>query len=273
MRSFIKSLVLSFAVCLLVSMPAFAVSYNVSPADFLTPGTAFTYDPDAPAPTTAAGAPTGYGTDSLYANVNQSGPAADHYRTLRILVPQLFNKTVALSDIASISYMTNKPVGQDKLDWRMAIYTFPTADTANNGAGWYRSRLQARPDQATNLNAPANQWNQWTTGGSANQLSFYEDTSKRSLNSMTWAGITGGTTTWDYSDENIKYIDLALGTGSSSPASWWTGESRLDGVIITLKDGTTANINLGTVPEPLTMIALFGGITAVGGYIRRRAKA
>ena len=205
----------------------------------------FGYDWDSRAPDTAAGAPTGYGSSSFYANVDHSDPDPDsRYVTLRIGLRDLFGREVTIGELTALSYWTNKPTDQTAMDYRVTMYTTFDDSDNQNGASWYRSRLQASPHAAANLSAPADTWNQWTTGGATNEFRFYESTSKRSYSNMAWTDITDGETTWDYSGEEIMMIDIGLGTRSSSPASWWTGESRLDGLRIELANGQIADIDL-----------------------------
>ena len=37
--------------------------------------------------------------------------------------------------------------------------------------------------------------------------------------------------------------------------------------------GNKGNLDTNVIPEPLTMIALFGGVAGLGGYIRKRRMA
>jgi uncharacterized protein YfaP (DUF2135 family) len=267
MRGTATALFVAVLLAIASSATAAEVDYLVSPQsladgkpEFSPPhGTGtnpFGYDWDAPAPpTTASGAPAGYGNSSFYASVDNADSNPDNrYRTLRIGMRTLFGRNIAIGELATVSYYTNKPAAQTAMDWRLAVYT-TAGDLASDpgelvqgpgdGAKWYRSRLQAQPHQAANLNAPADQWNQWSTSAGTNQLIFYEATGVRNNSNMAWADILAGSTSWNYSSEEIMMIDIGVGTKSTS--SFMTGESRLDGVRIELTTGEIADIDLGTV--------------------------
>ncbi len=206
---------------------------------------AFAYDWDSAAPTTASGAPTGYGASSFSASVNEGGATQpDRYRTFRVALRSLFGQNVAIGQIARISYQTKKPAAQTEIDWRMSIYT--TWDPAGgNSSGWYRSRIQSHPAGAAGLSAPADTWNLWSTSAGANQLQFSsnrsgfaaEDIAFGELNS---GAVTRGASTWNFSGEEVMMIDLTMGANSGGG----TGASQLDAAQIELTSGQVANIDL-----------------------------
>jgi hypothetical protein len=177
---------------------------------------------------------------------------------------------IKISDIASISYWTNKPTTAI-VDWTLAIYTVPQTTGT-----WYNSRLNAEP-YFTGVTTTPNSWTLWSTNDANNPLTFYDQ--PRSGNYGTYgdptlaeiqAGpVAVGTTTHDYNNESILYF--YLGTGSTW-SSTFTG--LVDGLTITLKNGDVAKVNLepaaAPVPEPSTLFLL--GVGFAGLVISRRRK-
>ncbi|HXU77676.1 MAG TPA: right-handed parallel beta-helix repeat-containing protein, partial [Methylomirabilota bacterium] len=234
--------------------------YNVQPSDLATGkpqfspphGTGtnpFGYDWDSAAPDTAAGAPAGYGCSSYSATVTQAGATEpDRYRTFRIGLRTLFGHNVNVGQVASITYQTKKPTPQTEVDWRLTIYTTPQG--AGDAGSFYRSRIQATPSNALGLNAPANQWNTWTTApAGVNQFQFLEKRPDFMTEDMLWSEITGGpvtrgATTWDWTGEEVMMIDITLGANSGGGDA----TSQLDAVQIRLSDGSIADINLEALP-------------------------
>lgn len=297
MRFNIKNILASFALAGLLSSAAVAANstYDVAPAD-LAPGkltfsaphglgsNPFAYDWDSAAPEAVVGAPAGFGNTSFYGNVDQAGATqADRYRTLRIGTRDLAGipgSTLELGELTSIQYQTNKPLPQNVMDWRLTIYTTPgdvavdplhTINTPGSGdmASWYRNRIQALPYEAASLNAPANQWNIWTTDDNAtNQQLFYTNRSGFTAHDLEWNELIAGTVTrgansWDFSGEEIMMIDLTLGANSGGG----TTESMLDAIVLSFSNGNSATLNL--VPEPSSL-----GLAGVGllGLLRLRRR-
>lgn len=218
----------------------------------------FAYDWDSAPPHVAAGAPSGFGSSSFYADVAETGATdADRYRTFRLGQRDLFPPGVNVGDVASITYQTKKPGPQTAIDWRISIYTTAQGN-AGDSASWYRSRIQATPSNSGGLNAPANQWNQWATAAGTNQLMFYQSNRTGfSTPDIAWSELIAGTVTrgannWDYSGEEIMMIDFTLGANSGGG----TGESQIDAIEITLTNGDKAIINLGN-PGPGTLELAF----------------
>lgn len=270
-------------------------TYDVAPSD-LVPKSQFigphgggtnplAYDSDSARPGAAAGAPTGFGDSSFFASVDESGATqADRYRTLRIGLHGLAgpsNTNITVGDIAGFSYQTKKGVLDSyptAIDWRPSIYTTPIdkASDANDkllGSGdattWYRNRIQAFTYEAAGLNAPADQWNTWSTEGSENALRFSVNRSGFTTANITWeelsdGAVTRGANTWDFRTEQVMMIDFSLGANSGGS----TIASQLDAIVIHLKNGDSVTLNL--VPEPTSLAVLgLGGAALLG----RRRKA
>jgi hypothetical protein len=160
----------------------------------------------------------------------------------------LFGHDVSLGDISSISYWTktgsNHTVSPQ--DWSLVIYTKPYAGDKSS-ASWYGERIGAEPYFSVNLNDPANTWNEWSTNSSQNQLRFYESTAGApNANFGTYTDPTWSTFLSDtplsgvstYSSHDVQSLSLQTG---SAWASGFTGQ--VDGLQITLNDGSVANVN------------------------------
>lgn len=243
----------------------FANVYNVAPDSAGVSGHA-----DLTASTEYA---PGYAPDSWDASI----PAGDNYVQWYAHWESLPQGT-SVSDIDSISYYTNKPTAEDDLDWYLTIYTY--ADNDGNDASWYRSALTAEPMYGGNLDAPATEWNQWSTDSGTNQLLFHDhDRTNASYNGPSLADLAAGTidwqndyptfydantSEWDYSNEEVRAISLKVGDSTDG----WSYDGMLDGVRIGLTDGTVYDYNL--VPEPATMGLL--GLGGLGVLIRRRRR-
>jgi len=215
----------------------------------------FAYDWDSAAPITAAGAPTAYGASSFYASVAQAGATQpDRYRTFRIGLRTLFGHNVTIGQLSKLSYYTKKPADQTGIDWRFSIYTTagdlatdPNEQVIGPGdiAKWYRNRIQNHAPAALNLNAPADQWNLWSTAVGTNQIQFYTNrpgftAEDIAFSELTTGTVTRGGSTWDFSGEEVMMIDVCLGANSGGG----TGESQVDGIRIELLNGQTADIDL-----------------------------
>jgi hypothetical protein len=215
---------------------------------------AFGYDWDSAAPETAGGAPLGYGCSSFAATVSESGAtAAERYRTFRVGLRSLFGRNVTVGEVAGISYQTKKGTPASAVDWRLTIYTTREDANPGNNGSFYRSRLQATPNLALNLNAPADQWNGWSTAPGDNQLQFKDNRAGFGAEDMAWNEVTAGTVTrgtetWDWSAEEVMMIDISLGANSGGGDA----TSQLDAVLIRLADGTAADINLEGAAISLT---------------------
>jgi hypothetical protein len=167
----------------------------------------------------------------------------------------LFGRSVALSEIASISYWTKKGTTHvlDPSDWFLAIYTKPYGGDLS-APTWYGDRIGSEPYFAINPSDPANTWNQWTTDDQNNQLRFFESTQGApganfgSYTDPIWADFVAGNALSGeaYGSRDLLFISVQTG---SSWAAGFTGQ--LDGLRIDLTDGSVANINF----EAANMVA------------------
>lgn len=160
-----------------------------------------------------------------------------------------------IDDIASISYHTNTPhpiTGTTPHNFYMIIYTKP--DGIDDKSGWYGYRLIGEPYLSKNLNAPANQWNKWSTDAGTNQLTFFDPDTigfYGFYGQPTLQNIQAGPINWhdyysgcpvtniDYGVEVVKYISFQTATG-------WMNvfQGCVDAITIALKDGTTVSVDL-----------------------------
>jgi hypothetical protein len=150
-----------------------------------------------------------------------------------------------IKDIDYISYSTNKPDDEKSVDFFLAIYTKPY-----NGGDkeWYGHRLNAEPMYSKNINAPANEWNTWSTNGSNNQLRFFDGNHgpMGTYEDPTLEVIQEGSVTWqdgkaiDYREQEILYFKIGTGTA-------WHKEFKdayLDDIQIHFKDSSYIKVDL-----------------------------
>ena len=216
--------------------------------------------PDTPLLGDTPGSVVGNTTESAPGFGDSSWQATGVKSNFYITPQDLFGHDVLVKDVLSMSYWTNQlnPVGNS--NWSLYIYT------ANSGAGdassWYRSRLFSAPG------AGAPGWDEWTTAS----LGFVDTVrgGGAATSNLLWSSITAGTvtlmnnSTWDYSNETIKYFSLQTDSGATS----FTG--LLDGLTVNLQGGEMATVNF-EAPEPGTW-SMFGiglGLVALSQRYRR----
>lgn len=162
--------------------------------------------------------------------------------------------TFLVKDIESITYWTNKPDPQTAPDWYINIYTVPgSGPNCISPPTWYCNRITIDPMYGYNINAPANQWNMWSTESGTNQMTVYDSrrTNAGFYNGPTLDDIQAGPINWgdypnsgstevvDYSGETVKYIVLATGNPWAD-----TFVGKVDELIITLKNGNSLTLDL-----------------------------
>ena len=159
----------------------------------------------------------------------------------------LFGRSVTLGEIRSISYWTKKGTTHivNPVDWYLAIYT---VRYAGQTVSFYGARINAEPYFSENLNDPASTWNQWTTGGPANELRFYESTYGYfgGYADPDWAAfVTGSSLTGTHSSTPVAYADQPILYFSIQTGSAWAAgfTGQVDGLRIDLMDGSVATIN------------------------------
>jgi hypothetical protein len=175
---------------------------------------------------------------------------------------------LTVSELTSLSlstYLNNAVNGANAPDWYLTIYTAPHAGGEQS---WYGNRLVMEPYLANGLNAPANQWNTFSTASGGNQLTV-NDTGGLSGNlgyygqptlatiqsgSINWStlGSPGGqNTSVDYADMDILGIVLSTGSG------WANGFTGLvDDVNINTTQGNVQfDLEATAVPEASTVFA------------------
>ncbi len=158
---------------------------------------------------------------------------------------------LTVADIASVSYATHKGQGQGSPDFYLVIYT--KAD-GNDDQSWFGYRLLGEPLYSPTPDAPANQWNTWSTGAGTNQLAFNDSHKSGNLGfygGPTLAEIQAGPIDWsayygaapasaiDYGAEEIHF--LAIHTG----APWEsTFNGAIDDIRIELTNGSRLTVDL-----------------------------
>lgn len=167
---------------------------------------------------------------------------------------QLFGRAVTLGEIDSFSYWTKKDSDHVTVpaDWYLTLYTAPYAGDISS-ATWYGDRIGTEPYFSENLNDPANTWNLWSTDGAQNTLRFFESTAGApganfgSYTDPSWDTLMAGNALsgQPYATRDLLYFTVQTGS------AWAAGfEGQVDGLTITLTDGTVATVNFEDVPPP-----------------------
>ncbi len=159
----------------------------------------------------------------------------------------LFNRSVTVGEVASISYWTKTGATHtvSPADWGLVLYTKPYAGDASTPA-WYGDRYGAEPYFSSNLSDPANTWNLWSSNGTSNQLRFYESTAGApganfgSYTDPFWTQFIAQNALSGQPRASQELLYFSLQTGSATAAGF-TG--KVDGLTITLTDGSVARIN------------------------------
>lgn len=224
---------------------------------------------------TSTSAP-GFGTSSWQANATSAGAKSELY----ILASALFAGSVKISDIASVSYWTNKPGNSGSPDWTFYLYTAKQA--SGNEASWYHTRLNSEPylTGTPSGSDPSNAWHQWSTDDASNPMRFYDAGRDGGVygtyTDPTLATLQGGAVTWSASGNTVDYRDEAVSLFSLQTGSAWADgfTGLVDGVTITLKDGEVARVNLeAPVPEPASLLLLATVCAGAFGTLRRRLRS
>ena len=194
----------------------------------------------------AGDAATGFSTGSLASN---GGAKTDMYFTPSIL----FGRDISLGEVATMSYFTKTGATHavDPRDWYLAIYTKPYVGDASTPT-WYGDRIGAEPYFSNGINDPANTWTQWSTNGAANKLRFFESTQGApGANFGSYADPDWSTFVAGNALSGQPYLGHAVLSFTVQTASGWAAgfTGQLDGLSITLTDGSVATVNFE--PDPI----------------------
>ena len=219
--------------------------------------------------TSAPGFPTG----SWQGAANSPGQKTELY----IAPTQLFGHAVAIGDIQSVSYWTNKGTTAAAPDWTFYFYTAKQA--SGNGGSFYHTRLNSEPYLTNTPFVAANTWHQWSTNDPTHPMRFYDTFRDGGIfgtyTDPTLADIQAGPVTWPSTSTTVDYrseqiLAFSIQTGSA----WANGFTGLvDGLTITLSNHEvgTVNFEAAAVPEPATVLSLSAaGLCALISYVRRR---
>ncbi|MCP4011999.1 MAG: hypothetical protein GY728_02705 [Phycisphaeraceae bacterium] len=176
--------------------------------------------------------------------------------------------SLTLGDIASITYSTKKSGDAGSPDWFIQIYTDPYTDSP--GSSWYGNRIQAEPYLASNIDAPAGEWNEWTTASGINSLNW-GDSSENDFganiggwDALKSSSVLGGSGT--YGEAGVQRFTFGTGSG------WAEGfNGEIGPITVTFNNGTGTIIDFAAstpVPGPAGLTGLVG--LAVVGRRRRR---
>ena len=210
-------------------------------------------------------APDGWGTSSWQGP--ESGKSNIHVRYLLDgdLLSALFGEETAanltVADIASISYYTKRPDGTEEThDWWIQIYT--RTDGVDDEKSWYGYKFTNN----YNDHDETDEWTQYTA--------MVPEENEADTSNMTFSLTGGSEMTFSemidlYGDEFIEMISIQTDSG-------WNGfDGQVDGLVITLADGTVGRVDLAAssaVPEPATLAiwGVFGGLGLIATRRRRR---
>ena len=182
--------------------------------------------------------------------VDSTGDGTDDKFALYLTPEYLFQNAgdVTVDDLTHVSYHTKKDEetsGSEPHNVYLQLYTEP--DGVDDRASWYGYRITAEPYYSRNLDAPADEWIEWSTEGGDNQLTFFDDSyvgfgfyggqptlGELQAGPIDWSARRSGapSTNVDYGQEVIKYITFQ--TGSGYPASF---EAFLDTIEVGISTG------------------------------------
>jgi hypothetical protein len=169
----------------------------------------------------------------------------------------LFGRDVQLGEIASMSYWTKKSTDHvtNPADWYVTIYTNPYESDVSS-ASWYGDRIGTEPYFSQDLNETAGAWNKWSTDEGNNQLRFFESTAGASGATFgsyadpTWAEFVMGNSLSGTAYAGHTVQSFSVQTGSA----WADGfQGQVDGLTITLTDGSKATVNFEAQEAPVAV--------------------
>jgi len=198
-------------------------------------------------------APAGFGPDSW------QGPATGktnwHARYIADgdYLSVLFPADVAgltINDIESISYHTNRPAGTPAgRDWWVQIYTRPTG--SGDDASWYKSRFINNYNDHTHENV-------WMEHSTDTGMTF------RKNSGTTTGHMSLGDLQNDFGTELIEMFSVQTDSG-------WNGfDGYMDGLTITLTNGSVGIVNFEAIPEPTSLTLL--GMSSLALLFRRNRR-
>ena len=194
-------------------------------------------------------APAGFGPDS-WQNTQTGGKVNWHARyigdgdCLSTLFPTQA-ATLKVNQVASISYWSKRPDGTPaNEDWAAFIYTRPIT---GGDSSWYGYRFVNNYNEHTNIGS-------WTEYSTDTGMTFRKNSGTTTA-LMSFDDLKSST----YGNELVEMISI------QTMSNYSTFDGYMDGLTITLTDGSVGTVNF--IPEPATMCLL-----GLGGLLLRRKR-
>jgi hypothetical protein len=138
--------------------------------------------------------------------------------------------TLYLKDVTRVSYYTKTEhavAGTTPENFYLTLYTKPDGDDDD---AWYGRRLTGEPYFSPSLDAPGDQWNEWSLDAGTNQLVFHDSNRTgvgdgfygaptfdelMSTDAFVWSDYKAGaeSTPVDYRDEELWFVSFQTGSG------------------------------------------------------------
>ena len=191
--------------------------------------------PDESQPRIVNNAPTPqFGPDSWQ---NVANSAGNKKVNAYVTPEELFGYSVTINDIASISYYTNAPTGQE--NWFLNLYT--KKDGGPNDGSFYKTRF---------FN---NEYTSYTSDGS-----WHNNTINTMFRSSGAPQVSQTLANWKstYGSQGILFFSPQTNSALQG------NDAQIDGLVITLTNGDVGNVNFAAAPLPA---AAWMGMTLLGG--------
>lgn len=235
-----------------IGMVAFVLAFVIAVAIVIKPALAMTSTALVVAPESslfdAGDNVVGVSNDAAPGFASGSIASDGSGKTDLYLTPEyLFGRNITLGEIKSMSYWTKKDSSHavNVADWFINIYTSPYVGDEST-PNWYGDRIGTEPYFAKNINETVGAWNEWSTDGANNQLRFFESTQGAvgsnfgTYTDEVWSDFITGTA---LSGETYASRDVLFVSPQTASANANGFNGQIDGLTITLTDGSVATVN------------------------------